>query len=891
MWHDINLKIIERLQSPPYNAKHRQDHLREGVCPSCSKKSLWTWYQSPAVVQCDRVSKCGYSAASKDLFPDLFANLNKKYQATPEHPNATADAYLGLVRGFDVSKLKGWYEQGKYWHPQADKGTATARFYLTADKTVYWERLIETVTISEEDGGKQERKMNFKGRFMGLWWQPPGLVIKPDDTIYLTEGILDAIALILNGYKAVAIMSSGTYPDKLFEQYAGQDIKWIWALDNDKGGKKFIHKHTQRLRERKETVGAIFSSENEDKIDWNDLHKLKKLTAEDMAEYRYLGKIELAPNYIKRAQVMWEHDNRKTYFVFTFGNTTYSFKINPEEFEKAAAKEHEHDPLKAEDRAFTHASVIKPIATFRMDFLYFQQPENGEDGQYFFRFNFKNQAPEDLVPLSGKVLTANGDFNKSISVRNPSALFEGTTKDLNYLRHYWMGKIPKIVKTLDYAGYDKTTGAYVYQDFAVQGGKILKVNQESFFQLKQGGIKTSVDIRQQLTDKPPLDWFDAYQTAFSVRGVVVLAWWFGSLYAEQIRAKHSIYPFMAVIGKASSGKTTMVDFLWKLIGRHSEEFNPNTSTLPGRSRKLAEVSNMPVVFNETDNEDVAERNHAKKFNWEEMKDLADGRIGRVTGQKTQDNATRQPDFKAALMAVQNPEIVASEAINSRFVRVPFDLSHHSTAGKVASNALKMLAIADVSGWLLHSIVKAEAVLARFEAAYKTHFQTLNQRGDIKQPRIVACHAQIMALVDCLKLVVPLSDELVKKAHYAIVEMALERQSTLEEDHPVVQQFWANFDYLNTKARMPNDANDMQPGVLEPTVILQHFLNHSNNPEVEICINLEHFRAECVKHALETADGKDLRRWLPTSRARPYLGNEVIRSRIEKRSVRVWRFKN
>lgn len=891
MWTEINHRIVERLQRPPFNAKQKQDHLREGVCPSCSKKSLWTWYSSPAVVQCDRVSKCGYSAASKDLFPDLFDNLNKKYQATPEQPNATADAYLGLVRGFDVSKLKGWYEQGKYWHPHADKGTASVRFYLTDDKSVYWERLIETVTISEEDGSKTERKMNFKGRFLGLWWQPPGMAINPEDHIYLTEGILDAIALLLNGYKAVAIMSSGTFPDKLFEQYAGQDIKWIWALDNDKGGKKFIHKHAKKLRELKETVGAVFSSETEEKIDWNDLHKLKKLTAEDMAEYRHLGNLELAPNYIKRAQIMWEYDTRKTYFVYTFGNSTYSFKIDPNEYEKACAKEHEHDPLKAEDRAFTHASVIKPIATFRMDFLYFQQPENGEDGQYFFRFNFQNHAPEVQLPFPGKTFGAHGDFKKAAMQKAPGAQFTGSGPDLDYLYKHWMGKIPKIVKTLDYAGYDKTTGAYVYQDYAVQGGKIIKLNKESFFQLKQGGIKTSVDIRQHLADKAPVDWFDKYQTAFGARGVVVLAWWFGSLYAEQIRAKHSIYPFMAVIGKASSGKTTMVDFLWKLIGRHSEEFNPNTSTLPGRSRKLAEVSNMPVVFNETDNEDVAENNHARKFNWEEMKDLADGRIGRVTGQKTQDNATRQPDFKGALMAVQNPEIVASEAINSRFIRVPFDLSHHSTAGKIASNALKMLPIEDVSGWMLHSIIKAEAVLERFEAAYKIHFQTLHNNGAIKQPRIVVCHAQIMALVECLKLVAPLSDELVKKAHFTIAEMALERQSSLDEDHPVVQQFWANFDYLNTKARLPRDADDMQPGAIEPTVILQHFLNHSNDPDAEICVNLEHFRAECVRHALETADGKDLRRWLPTSRARPYLGNEVIRSRIEKRSVRVWRFKN
>ncbi len=614
MWTEINNQIVERLQRPPFNAKHRQDHLREGVCPSCGKKSLWTWYHSPAVVQCDRVNNCGYSAGSKDLFPDLFANLNKKYQPTPENPNATADAYLGLVRGFDVAKLRGWYEQGKYWHPHADKGTATVRFWLDADKTVMWERLIDDVTITHENGDKETRNKNFKGQFKGLWWQPPGFGIHTDDRVYLCEGILDAIALTLNGLRAVAIMSSGTFPSESIKPHLGKGVKWIFALDNDKAGRKALHKHAARLREMKEKVGALISSETEEKADWNDLHRLKKLTEEDVANYAYLGKVELAPNYIKRAQVMWEHEPRKTYFVFTFGNSTYSFKIDPNEYEKAVAKEHEHDPLKAEDRAFTHAAVIKPIATFRMDFLYFQQPENGEDGQYFFRFNFQNQAPEVQLPFPGKTFGASGDFKKAAMQKAPGAQFTGTGPDLDYLYKAWMGKIPKIVTTLDYVGYDKATKAYVFPDYAVQGGKILEVNKESFFQLKQGGIKTTVDIQQKLTTKQPVDWLKDYQTAFGVRGLVVLAWWFGCLFVEQVRDQHRSYPFLEVVGEAGSGKSDMVDFLWKLLGREGESFNPNSSTLAGRTRKMAEVSNLPVVFNETDNEQLAEDRHQKRFN-------------------------------------------------------------------------------------------------------------------------------------------------------------------------------------------------------------------------------------------------------------------------------------
>jgi hypothetical protein len=883
----INPQIIQRLQSPPYNAKHRGEHLREGVCPSCGKKTLWTWPATPGVIQCNRTNNCNFAATSKDLFPDLFENLNKKYQATPENPNATADAYLQLIRGFDLAKIKGWYHQSKYWHPHGDKGTAAVRFYLDDAKTVYWERLVEDVTITDpEDGSKESRNKNFKGAFKGLWWQPPGLEINPEDRVYLCEGILDAIALNLNGYKACAIMSSGTFPSEAIQPHLKQEVKWILALDNDATGRRCLQKHAAKLREMGEKVGAAISSETEEKADWNDLHKLKKLSEDDMKEYRHLGKLELAQSYIQKAEIIWRHNTKKTFFVFTFGNSTYSFKIDATEYEKAVNQEHDADPLKAESKAFIFTSKIKEIATFKMDFLYFQKPENGEDGQYFFRFNFQNHAPEIQLPFPGKTFGAHGDFKKAAMQKAPGAQFTGSGTDLDYLYKHWMGKIPKIVTTLDYVGYDKATGAYVFPDYAVQGGRILNVNKESFFQLKQGGIKTTVDIKQKLTTKPPVDgWLNDYQTAFGVGGLVTLSWWFGCLFVEQVRHNHRSYPFLEVVGEAGSGKSDMVDFLWKLLGREGESFNPNSSTLAGRTRKMAEVSNLPVVFNETDNEQLADDKHIKRFNWDEQKDLFDGEFGRVTGQKTQDNSTRKPTFKSGLMIVQNVPVVASEAIMTRIMHLTFDRSHHSLDGKHASDRLNMLDVDAVSGFLLHSISKAEAVMTQFTESFRRHRIQLQQHPGIKLQRIVENHAKIMAFADCLKLAMPISDNAIDKVHATLVDMAVNRQASLNEDHPIVQQFWALFDYINSRPSL-QETEDM----VSPVTSGQHLLNHSHHPEREICVNLEHFRRLCVEMKQETIDSKDLRRWLVTSRKREYLGNGSVKSRLENRSIWCWRFK-
>ena len=880
MRFDLTPQIVDNLIRE-FKFKAIGEHLREGVCPACGKKTLWTWAAKPGMVQCNRTNNCTWQATSKDLFPELFENLNKKYPATPESPNQTADAYLSLIRGFNLSLIKGWYQQGKYWHPHGDKGTATVRFYLDDAQTIMWERLIDDVIITDEDGGKEARNKNFKGSFKGLWWQPPGFEINEKDDIYWCEGILDAIALYLNGYKAVAIMSSGTFPSEAIKPHLGKKAKWIIAIDNDATGRRCLQKHAQKLRNLGENLGAAIASDNEEKQDWNDLHKAGKLTEKDMAEYRHLGRVELAQNYYEKARTLWQHNEKKLFFVFTFANSTYSFSIDPTEYEKAASKEHERDPLKAEKIAFNHASKIKEIATFKMDFLYFQKPDNGEDGQYFFRFNFSNKAAEAQLPFGGKTFGGAGDFKKSVMQLTPSALFTGSTKDLDYMYKDWMGRIPKIVKTLDYVGYDRGTGAYVYVDYAVENGQILKLNKESFFQLKKSGIKTTVDIRQKLNTQLVADWLPDYQSAFGTGGMVALSWWFGCLFVEQVRQHYRSYPFFEIIGEAGSGKSDMVDFLWKLLGREGESFNPNTTTLAGRTRKMAEVSNLPVVYNETDNEKIAEDRHSKQFNWDEQKDLFDGEFGRVTGQKTQDNSTRKPTFKAGLMIVQNIPVIASEAIMSRIVHLQFDRSHHSLEGKHASDRLNLLPVMDVSGFLLHSIQRAEAVMKKFETQFNSHRATLQANPKIKLQRIVENHAKIMAFADCLTLVLPISAIAIADIHRALIVMAETRQESLNEEHPIVQQFWSTFDYINSKAYWI-ESSEAQ--------LAEDVINHSSTPEMEIAVNLEHFRQRCAELKLETIDSKDLRRHLPTSRKRQYLRNEAIRSRLESRTVRCYIFK-
>lgn len=898
--YDLNPQIIDLLKQE-YEMVEDKQYLR-GRCPECGKKELWTWLEKPGRVQCNRTNKCDFSATTKELFPELFEKLNEKYQPTEENPTATADAYLSLIRGFDPDLLKGWYEQGNYWHPLGNKGTATVRFFLDADQKFMWERLIDDVIITKEDGDIENRNKNFKGAFKGYWWMPPNLQINEGDEVHWCEGILDAIALNLAGYKAVAIMTSGMFPTESIKPYLGKKITWIIALDNDKTGRKFLHKHIEKLQEMGESYSAILTSSSEAKKDWNDLYKLGKLDAKNMDEYRHLGKLELAPSYSEKARLIYERRSNQTYYILTFRNRTYAVQMDRTEYQKgqamywasvlgvdsshlrdedikAAIAEAEKEQIdKGNEYAFNQGSKIREIASFRMDFLYFQQPDNGEDGQYFFRFRFANNSPEQQLPFTGKTFGSAGDFKKAAMHKAPGAHFTGDTRDLDALYRQWTSFAPKIVRTLDFIGYDRDTKTYVFNKYAVENGRIIELNAESFFQLRKSGIKTDVDIRQSLDMRFQTAWVNDFITAFGVKGVAALSWWFGTLFVEQVRTVSRSYPFFEIVGEAGSGKSDMVDFLWKLLGKEGESFNPNASTLAGRTRKMAEVSNMPVVFNETDNEEPAQDKHVKRFAWDEQKDLFDGEFGRVTGIKSQDNSTKKPRFKAGLMIVQNVPVQASEAILTRIVHLNFDRSHHSYDGKLASERLNMLPLSDTSGFLLNAVKQSERVMQYFQKRL-TYWRSHLQKNDlITLQRIVENHAKIMAMADCLAGVIPeISKDVIGQVHILLEDLAVKRQKSLNEDHAVVQQFWSQFDYLDTIG-------------FEDGILAEHRLNHSKTPESTIAVNIEHFQSKCRHHGLPVIDSIELRRYLPGSRKRKYERNEAMHSNIEKRTMRCWIFK-
>ena len=142
---------------------------------------------------------------------------------------------------------------------------------------------------------------------------------------------------------------------------------------------------------------------------------------------------------------------------------------------------------------------------------------------------------------------------------------------------------------------------------------------------------------------------------------------------------------------------------------------------------------------------------------------------------------------------------------------------------------------------------------------------------------------MLALLDCLTLVLPLDAQMIEATQKELISMAHERQSAISLDLPEVIEFWNVYEYLESLSSEP-------------------IVNHSKKSDV-IAINLNEFAKVASEHRQKLADVGTLRQLLRDSRSRKLIDanrttDSAIRS-IQRRhnqvnpppeSVKCWQFK-
>jgi len=871
--NDIGADEIVRalLADSSLQFQRQGEYLRKGVCPSCGKRELFVGTAKPWKVQCGRLNKCGWSASTKEILPDLFADFASKYPPTETDRNATASAYLQMDRGFDYSKIRGWYEQGAFQRPNSNEFTPTVRFYLDKENGIWMERFIDSRFIQ-----RIGRKAHFQGAHKGMAWMPPGVTLEQGDRCFLVEGCIHAVAMyhMPEPKKAAACLSSGNFPSQLIEENKGKGITWVVALDGDNAGRKGAKRFARMLVDMGEKFEVVILPDNG--MDWDDYHREDQLTESFVNDRLYHGQLFMAENVHEKAYRMFI---RKGYSTFTldFANALYSVQVYKDKLEMELNPSKKGDGEPEPERIdlgtekgwniFMRHHDVDPLSNTLPRFLYMEIDEIMGEQFYVFEIHYANGNAPDIVRLEGTNITSPEAFHKALLNKTRGGTFDGDFKQLKSLRDRWLGKRMKMVSSIPFVGYDDMTKAYVFQSHAFHNGREIALNSDGYFHIGNNGIKTSLLGTNIVTDGAfDPRWLDNYFKAFHWQGLVLLAFWLGSLFAQQVRAMHKSYPFLEFTGEPGAGKSTALEFLWACCGRDDHEgFDIMKATVAGRRRAMNQVSNMPVVIIESDRDDGSKDAKAKQFDFDICKPFFNGRGTGTLGISKRGNDVEESPFRAALVISQNAEVDGSEALLQRVVHVHVDKRHHKPGSRDIARWFERQNSSTVGGFLRRALMSERQILAAYEAAF-TYFEDLFSQSDkIRNERIVKNHAQVAAFGKALQVLFPaMTDERVEKLGAYILERAEAREQRLAADHPMVEQFWETVQYINNARQADTD----------------EFLNHSND-DGEIAINLNKYREECRNMGQEIPDMNQLKKLLKNGKRHKLLAVKNVSSRWEK----------
>ncbi|MBB3877925.1 toprim domain-containing protein [Sphingomonas pseudosanguinis] len=899
MQPELLKELLGRLKKD-YGFVERKRYLQEGKCPACGKKELFTWLDKPYVLKCGRENRCGETFQVKPLYPEIFDDWSKRYVRTAQDPHAAADAYLQHARGFNLMGLRGCYTQETYHDSKLDISTATVRFPLPGAPNTYWERLID------QPGrfGKKKARFAYGCQYSGLWWAMPAHtadMLADANEVWIVEGIFDAIALNQapafkdRGAIAVSTLSCNNYPEQALDALrlaaAGKNKstpKIVFAYDVGAAGVRYTRDFVKKARAANYFCGAaqVRPDGEGDKHDWNDLAQADLLTAEHLTDYLWNGEVTIAGSATEKAMLIYKKERYASFPIIFGGKQLWaSFsveRINQIQQQWMESDDEEHalykdmSPQARWDAAAEEACDIEEVANCTFRTLYFQRDAAIEEGSYYLRVDFPKGRASVKATFSGSATTTNGEFKKRLASVAAGGQWTGSAFQLDRLMQVQWTNL-KLVEAIPHTGYSKEHGAWVLGDRAVYQGRVYEPNEEDFFVLGKQNVKLRTTERMlRITydpDKLNLAWLPPLYTAYGAKGIVALTFWVMSFFADHLRRDQESLAFLEMTGLPGTGKSTLLEFLWKLAGRSGYEgFDPTKATNAGIARTLGQVGNLPVVLIEGDR---TQESHGKKFEWDELKTAYNGRAVRTRAIANGGMETFEPPFRGAIVIAQNDPVEASPALRERIMAMHFDKSRFNPAGKAAGEQLARADVENVSGFLIHVIRREADILKRYHENFRGHESRLGKLEGVRNGRLIKNHAQLAAMLDAMRLVVTnLTDAQMEEAHQFIGTMLQERQRAVESDHPHVELFWERFDHMRSIEAAQTD---------KP-------IDHSRTPDV-IAISLVQFEQKCADLRLSLPCSMiELKRLLKTSKTRKFLATKPVNSRTEK-TVMCWVFKN
>lgn len=857
---NLEAEILKGLQDQFRFRKTGGSWLQEGQCPDCRQWEVYAAAKDPKIVRCGRSTNCGSEWSVRSLLPDLFENWSTRFPASEENPNASADAYLSHERGLDLQLLRGSYSQESYVDHETRQSGATVRFRVGP---TWWERIIDRP-------GRFGKKAHFQkgGKPGGHCWTLPKLTLADyaqADDIWIAEGIFNAVSLHQGAHLlAVSAMSCNYWPEHFLESLLDAlraakrptRPRLVFAFDPGAAGVIWSRKFVERAREEgwPATAAQVRPDGEGTTLDWNDLllrHQQWKGDAEkaplgpDAIEgYLWNGEVTLAATAREKAKLIYERKLLAS-FDFRHGNRLWWCKVTYKDDEREL--------------------IVDEIANCAFRILYLERDEVEDVTTYFLQIDFPNR-PTVKARFSSNAIAKASEFDNRLHAF--TGMWLGTQEQLNRLKRPQISRL-KEVTPVKATGYSEDHQAWLFGDIAVRGGQLVKLNEDKYFNFGKQAAKLYSEDRMLSIHYDPdtleFDWLADLWTAYGAKGLIALAFFAMSLFAVQIRARDGSLGFLEITGPPGSGKTTLVVFLWKLLGRLNHEGNdPNNNSAAFLPRIMMRVSNLPVGLIEGKRDDDANRTY-RRFDYNDLLTLYNGRNPRGTARKTGGFEVSEPPFNGSIYLMQNERIDAHEAVLERLMSMVIDKSRFSETAAKAATRLKRWPMESLSGTIVHVTRREAKYLPFFFERFEHHLADMGRRVDgLVNDRCILNHSQLAAAVEALphlfgKEVRP---EWIEETLRLVDAMALDRQQSCGGDHPLVSRFWEQVDYLLDREKPEDHAEGRS-------------LNQHRDSEDKIAIRLVDFEARCRHAGIVPPDMDKLKKLLRGSKSRKWLATKPV----------------
>lgn len=874
-------------------------HLRKGTCPACGRKEVFIALDKPFRLQCGRANKCGWSQTVRLRYPELFSNLSRRFPATDEEPNAPADAYLRENRGFDLSRIRGMYKLGFSRPENSGRYFPCVEIPIPVPESVspkgtVFKRIIDSddVRIAEALGDK---KAKILGNYRGYGWVPPGMKFCEQDEIWITEGIFKAMAFLMIGRKAVSALSCSNFPREIIKEHRGKRIRWIVALDADNAGLAHMEKNLDELKLLGEAgYAAIPPNSGED---WDDLYRLGKLDERFLQACIGRGFMYMADTpeeyafFMRALHPHWDYmvfDMKKELYRCTVRSADSRADERPVCYPREGCFVLPNVEIQKEKQAFMKLASVVKICDCYPEAVYteYDPVTRQRKTNIFVQFPERRRKPR-VMEIDGSFLRTAETFSNELLKTTVYLAFSGNSRDMECLRKRWNKTGNKEVNVVDFIGYEQESGIYAFDKFAYRNGEMKLINEYGYFEYGEKCLKT------RKTDFPMADphslkdfsgsFFPDFYKVFSENGVILLAWWTGTFFAEQMRRDHASWCFMEYTGERGAGKSTLLRFLWKMTGaiKEIEGRNPNKGTDTAFYRELASLSNLPTIILEADDVLEGRGKNAGMFNFASLKEFYNfGAVTRSIGVKTTGTETKQEIFRGALLISQNKQVQGDNegALISRFVSCHCTKEHFSKESRVLAEKFERMTVEELGGYLHLVLSKEKELLGAYPDLYTDAYMKLSEHaertGRIKDERIIKCHAQVAAWLALIRRILPVSDEIYKRTLAKLWSNAEMQQRRLNDEDPVMEEFWNIYEFLNFQK--------------EPSGNVIEVLNHSRNPEY-IAVNLSDFIKKASDARQRVPETSVLKEKFPASFRHKFVEYKNVNSAIFGRVLKCYVF--